>query len=110
MSVMRLRMHVAVTGGRKRLDTEVEIVDVSAIRYIRYRLVTDPVKERENRVEGDEHQCGPGDKGWPGRGHAPMADVRPEVETKPLRDDFPSTDPQDPRFRFLLARAGGHLI
>src|SRR5205814_307042 len=60
--------------------------------------------------EGDEHQCSPGDKSRPGRGHAPMADVRPEVETKALRDDFPSTDPDDPRFGFLLARAGGHLV
>jgi hypothetical protein len=31
MSVMCLRMHVAVAGDRKRLDAEIEIVDIGAV-------------------------------------------------------------------------------
>src|SRR5258708_3040789 len=65
MSIMGLGVHVAVTGGRKRLDAEVEIIDISPVGHVRDRLISDPVEHREDRVEGDKYQCGSADKGRP---------------------------------------------
>src|ERR1700732_1883745 len=65
MSIMGLGVHVAVTGGRKRLDAEEEIIDISPAGHVRDRLIADPVKHREDRVEGDKYQCGSADKGRP---------------------------------------------
>src|ERR1700687_2791819 len=99
MSIMGLRMHVAVTGGRKRLDAEIEIVDVSAAGHIRDRLVSDPVKECEHGVESDENQRRSGDESRPGGRHAAMADIGPKIEIKALRDDFAAAKQDDPRIR-----------
>src|SRR3979411_1854694 len=65
MSIMGLGVHVAVTGGRKRLDAEIQIIDVSPAGHVRDRLISDPVEHREDRVEGDKYQSGSTDKGRP---------------------------------------------
>ena len=106
MSVMGLRMHVAVAGGRQRLDPEIEIVDIGAARHVRDRLIRDPVEQREDRVEGNKHQCGAGDERRPGGRHAAMADVGPETEMLAFRDDdLAASKPDDPRLRCSLALA-----
>src|ERR1700730_9469663 len=109
MPVMGLRMHVAVAGGRKRLDAEVEIIDISAVRHVRDRLISDPVKRCENRVEGDKQQRGSTDESRPRGRHAAVPDVGPETETKALRDDLAAAQPDDPRLRCSLIVAFDHL-
>src|SRR5438445_13575628 len=110
MSVVGLRMHVAIAGGRKRLDTEIEIVDIGATRHVRNRLIRKPVEHRENRVEGDKHQRGAGDESRPGGRHAAMTDVGPETEMLAFRDDYLATAKlEDPRLRRPLVLLSDHL-
>src|SRR6476660_8051917 len=93
VAVMGLRMHVAVAGGRERLDAEIEVVDIGPVGHAGYRVIADPVKHCEHGVEGDEDEGGAGDKGRPGCGHAAMADVGPEAELQSLRDDLAAAEP-----------------
>src|SRR5581483_12113638 len=94
---MGLRMHVAVARGRERLDREIEIVDVTAGRHVRDRLVADPVEAGEDRVEGEKHQRRAGDEGGPGGRHAAMADVGPEIQMQAFGNDLAAADPDDTR-------------
>src|SRR5271169_3707123 len=102
MAVMRLGVHVAVTGGRKRLDAEVKIVNVGVCGHVRDGLISNPVEHGKDRVEGDKHQRRAGDKGRPRSRHAAMADVGPEIETKSLRYDFAIAESEDTRPRHPL--------
>src|SRR5258708_40162980 len=104
MPVMGLRMHVAVTGGRERLDAEIEIVDISAVRHVRNRLICNPVEACENRVEDHEHQRGSADEGCPGGGHAAMTDVGPGIKMLAFgHNDLATAKPDEPRLRYSLA-------
>src|SRR5438132_8270129 len=105
---MGLRVHVAVTGGRECLDTEVEIVEVSAARHIGDRLISDPIEKSKNRVEGDKDDSRAGNKGWPGCRHAAMADVLPETEVQSLGDDLAVANANHAKLRFFLFSAVGH--
>src|ERR1700687_6350382 len=106
------RSHVAVTGGRQRLDAEIEIVDRSAAGDIRDRLVSDPEQRGENRVEGDKHQHGSADESRPRGRHRAVADVCPETEIDAFRDNFnvAAAEPDHPRLRGPLSLAPGHLF
>ena len=110
MPVMGLRMHIAVAGGRKRLDAEIEIIDVGPAGHVGDRLISDPVEARENRVKGDEHQRSAGDESRPGGGHAAMADVAPEAEMKAFTDDdFAAAKSDDLFVRLSLFPSPEHL-
>src|SRR5882757_3100193 len=109
MPVMGLRVHVAVTRGRKRLDAEIEIVDIGAAGDVGDRLISDPVEAGENRVEYHKHQRGAADYGWPRGGHATMADVRPETEMKAFADnDFAIAKSNDLFVRFSSVPSAEH--
>jgi hypothetical protein len=58
VSVMGLRMPIAVACGGKRLDAEIEVVDIESAGHVRDRLVSEPVEKCEKRIEGDEYQRG----------------------------------------------------
>src|ERR1700722_10615419 len=99
MAVMGLRMYVAVIVGRKRLDFEIEIVEIVVVGDVRDRLISDPVKHGEGRVEDDKDKHRARDERWPRRRHGAMADIGPKTEIKPLSDDFAVAKPDDTRLR-----------
>jgi hypothetical protein len=51
-------MPIAVACGGKRLDAEIEVVDIESAGHVRDRLVSEPVEKCEKRIEGDEYQRG----------------------------------------------------
>src|SRR5579863_9841914 len=110
VAVMSLGMHVAVTGGRKRFDAEIKIVDIGVSGDVRDWLISNPVERGKNRVEGYEYQRRPRDKGRPRGRHTAMADVRPEVETKTFRNNFTIPKSDDTRLRHPLLQALEHVF
>src|SRR5579871_5419729 len=89
MPVIGLRMHLAVTGGRERLDREVEVTEKRVAWRVGDRVVAEPVKQSEESVEDREHRCRAADEGRPRRGHAEMAQVGPKIAPQAPGDHGP---------------------
>ena len=79
MAEMGLRMHVAVSDGRQRLDREIDQVQEAASGNVGDRLMAEEEDKRKGAVERDEYERGAREEDRPGDGHRSMVQVGPEI-------------------------------
>jgi hypothetical protein len=97
VSVIGLRVHVAIADCRQRFDREVKVSEGPVPGSISDRLVAERIQESENSVERDKDRCGAGKKYRPVDRHRPMIEIGPKTWAQAERLDLHVAEPDDLR-------------
>jgi hypothetical protein len=85
---MGLRVHVAITDRGQRLDRKIKKSERFVAGDIGDRLVAEPIKKCERRIENDEDDRGRGEEARPSDRHRAMVEIGPETVGEPAGFDF----------------------
>src|SRR3974377_1605336 len=93
MSIIGLRMHVAIADRRQLLDREVEIGERSILGRIGDRLMTKGIKEAKYGIERHKQRGGGAEEYRPIDGHAAMIEIAPKSRAHAEVFDLHLTEP-----------------
>ena len=95
MGVIGLRIHVAVTDGRQRLDREVEQPERLVAGDIGDRRVAEPIQKRKGDVDQHEERRRAAEEYRPVHRQTAMIEIGPEAFGEPSRFHLACADPYD---------------